>query len=187
ARVGVLARALLVRGNVDVLEPGLALAHAREAVGQRDLAGPHRLDLGPGQDDAGLNRLVDEVVVEGAPVGRDDPVAGLGLRHRASWPAPGGCAGNRPRARAGGLRRPAGPRPTAARRSPASPRPWRPGAKRTTPWSRNWLPTATAPWSSPPGLLRRSTTSPTGWLSRTCLSCSAMSREAEPEKLGSCT
>src|SRR5262249_28085363 len=73
ARVRVLARALLVGRHVDVLEPGLALAHAREAVDQGDLAGADRLDLGPGQDDASLDRLVDEVVVESAAAGRADP------------------------------------------------------------------------------------------------------------------
>src|SRR5688572_13899290 len=67
-RLGILAATVLVGTDVDVLEPRLGADDTHETVAEVDLAGPNRLDLGARQDDAGVERLVDEVVVVGAPV-----------------------------------------------------------------------------------------------------------------------
>jgi hypothetical protein len=58
---------------VHVAEDGAAvLVDVDPAVGEVDLAGARRLDLGAGQRDAGLEALVDRIFVKGfAVVGYD--------------------------------------------------------------------------------------------------------------------
>ena len=70
---------LLERRDVGADEPGLAALDARVGVGQVDLAGADRLDLGAGQDDAGLERVVDREVVAGSSVEGD------GRSSRMEW------------------------------------------------------------------------------------------------------
>src|SRR6266487_4242593 len=67
-RFMVVAVGLLEGGDVGADEPGLVALDARIGIGEVDLAGPDRLDLRPGQDDARLERLVDRVLVSGPPV-----------------------------------------------------------------------------------------------------------------------
>jgi len=56
---------------VGANEPGLVPVDAGERIGQVHLPGPDRLDLGPGQGEAGLDRVVDRELVAGAPVEGD--------------------------------------------------------------------------------------------------------------------
>ena len=49
-------------------QPGLAFLDARVGLSQARLAGSDRLDLGSGQHDAGLERILDRVVVAGFSV-----------------------------------------------------------------------------------------------------------------------
>ena len=61
-------------GQVDVVEPDLAVLHAREAVTQVDVAFPDRLHLRAAQHDAGLDRVEDVVVATGLAVAGHHPV-----------------------------------------------------------------------------------------------------------------
>ena len=75
-----------VRVDVDAVEPHLVAAH--EAEGVRDLAGAlaEALDLGSGENQAGLERLVDEVLVTGGSVARDGLLLRPSLSHRPPPP-----------------------------------------------------------------------------------------------------
>src|SRR5674476_967568 len=64
--------ALGVLGDVHALEPDLPVAHRREPVKQRGPARPQGLDLGPAQDHAGLERVLDQIVVVGLAVARNN-------------------------------------------------------------------------------------------------------------------
>ena len=55
----VVAVGLLERRDVGADQPGLVALDARVGIGQVDLAGADGLDLGAGQDDPGLERLLD--------------------------------------------------------------------------------------------------------------------------------
>src|SRR5215212_100827 len=70
--------ALLVGGDVHVLEPDLPLAHAGERLGERPLALPQRLDLRAGERDARLEALEDLVVAARPAVGGDRLLARIG-------------------------------------------------------------------------------------------------------------
>ena len=67
----VVAVPLFVRGDVGAAEPRLAALDPRVRLGQVDPAGSDRLDLGSGQRDARLERLLDGVFVAGASVDGD--------------------------------------------------------------------------------------------------------------------
>ncbi len=71
-------RRLAVRGNVDAVEPELAVDDPSVRVLQCDPPAAERLDLRALQDDPALDGLEDLVVVAGAAVGRDHPVAAAG-------------------------------------------------------------------------------------------------------------
>ena len=62
-RLVVVAVRLLERRDVGADQPGLVALDPRVGVGQVDLAGPDRLDLGPGQDDPRLERVLDAELV----------------------------------------------------------------------------------------------------------------------------
>ena len=64
-------RPVLVRRDVEVEQPHLAGDHPGVGVLERHVPGPERLDLGPLEDDPGLDELEDLVVVEGPAVARD--------------------------------------------------------------------------------------------------------------------
>src|SRR6478736_3982684 len=81
----VVPRAVEVLGDVDVLEVELVAGEHREAVDQRRPPHPQRLDLGAGEHDAGLEGVVDEVVVSGLAVARDERPPLL-LGHRTVLP-----------------------------------------------------------------------------------------------------
>src|ERR1035437_5042938 len=108
----VLPIARLPRLDVHVLEEGLAVLNADEAVLDVDLAGSERLDLGAEELEAGLDLVEDEVLVKRGPVvgnrllalSHDEPPGRAGrarIRPRASlsFPAPGEppAAAGRPR------------------------------------------------------------------------------------------
>ena len=59
----VVAVALLERGDVGADQPGLVAFDARVRVRQVDLAGADGLDLGAGQDETGLERVLDAELV----------------------------------------------------------------------------------------------------------------------------
>src|SRR5579862_2281607 len=61
--------------DMDAEEPELAVLHAGVCVGELRLAVAERLHLTASQHDPGLERLEDVVVVTGATVGGDGPVA----------------------------------------------------------------------------------------------------------------
>jgi hypothetical protein len=77
-RIVVPAVPLGPRGDVGADEPRLVALDPRIGVREVDLAGPDGLDLGPGQHDAGLELLVDRVLVACPPVEGDR----LGFAHR---------------------------------------------------------------------------------------------------------
>jgi hypothetical protein len=79
-RLVVLAAGALPRGDVGPDEPGLAALDPGEGIGQVDLAGPDRLDLGAGQGDAGLDRVFDRELVSRPAIDRD--------RLLGNWGAP---------------------------------------------------------------------------------------------------
>src|SRR6476661_3727083 len=81
----VVPRAVEVLGDVDVLEVELVAREHREAVDQGGAPHPQRLHLGAGQDDACLEGVVDEVVVAGLAVARNERPPLL-LRHRTVLP-----------------------------------------------------------------------------------------------------
>src|SRR5688572_2158590 len=70
--------------DVGADQPRLAPLDSRERVGEIDLARPDGLDLGPGQHDAGLHRVLDRVLVAGAPV-PGDRLLGNGSGLLAVW------------------------------------------------------------------------------------------------------
>src|SRR5450756_1705598 len=72
ARCVVVPGGLGVLRDVDALEPDLCIAHRRETVNQRRSAGAQRLDLGATQDHASLKSVLNEVVVIGLAVSRND-------------------------------------------------------------------------------------------------------------------
>ena len=59
----VVAVAGLPRRDVQAVQPGLALVDPDIGIGQVDLARPDRLDLGPGQHETRLERVVDRELV----------------------------------------------------------------------------------------------------------------------------
>src|SRR4051812_16753736 len=67
-RLVVVAIAALEGRDVCADEPGLTVLDSGIGVGEVGLARAERLDLRPGQDDAGLERLVDGEVVAGSSV-----------------------------------------------------------------------------------------------------------------------
>ena len=70
--VAALGRCLLERRDVGADQPRLAVAvDARIRIGQVDLVGANRLDLGAGQCEAGLHGLVDRIFMSGSPVQGD--------------------------------------------------------------------------------------------------------------------
>src|SRR5262245_1490152 len=75
-------------GDVQVVQPHLAVLYAGEGVAQVDSAVPDGLDLGPGQRDPGFVSLQELVVEAGPPVERDRLLT-LGhwrsLRERGQW------------------------------------------------------------------------------------------------------
>src|SRR5205085_6132963 len=73
---------LLVRRDVQVLEPHLAVADSRERLRERGPARAEGLHLRTGQDDAGLQPLEDLVVEAGAAIRRDGLLALLARAHR---------------------------------------------------------------------------------------------------------
>jgi len=70
---------VLPRRDVHVPQPDLAPVDLRVAVGEVRTAGAHRLDLGAGERDAGLDRPVDRVVEAGLAVVGEDPLARSGV------------------------------------------------------------------------------------------------------------
>src|SRR5262245_5521980 len=64
----VVAVALLEWRDMGADQPGLSVLDARIGIGQVHLARAERLDLGPGQHEAGLERLVDREFVAGSSV-----------------------------------------------------------------------------------------------------------------------
>ena len=73
---------LRVLGDVGADEPELAVAHVREGALEGRVPLAQRLDLRPGEDEAGLEAFEQVVVVPSAPVVRDE----LGpARHVRDW------------------------------------------------------------------------------------------------------
>ncbi|MPL60701.1 hypothetical protein SDC9_06262 [bioreactor metagenome] len=73
---------LLVGGDVAVDQPQLTPLDRGIAFGDVRLAGAQRLHLGAGQHDAGLERVLDGIMVTGLPVLGDQLGIGVGfLRH----------------------------------------------------------------------------------------------------------
>lgn len=70
-RVMVLAVTEVVGGDMQVVQPGLAVFNDHKGVGQIGLAGPQGFHLGPHQDNAGLQPFFDMIFVEGALVCAD--------------------------------------------------------------------------------------------------------------------
>src|SRR5439155_24120369 len=77
------AVALLERGDMGADQPRFAALDARVGIGEVDLARPDGLDLGPGQHEAGLERLVDGVFVAGSAVEGDRLLAHRWLLRRS--------------------------------------------------------------------------------------------------------
>jgi hypothetical protein len=75
----VVAIALLIRRDVGADEPCLPVLDARVRLGKVGAAGADGLDLGPGQHQARLERLLDGVVVARTAVEGDSV-----LRHRSN-------------------------------------------------------------------------------------------------------
>jgi hypothetical protein len=71
--------ALLERRDVGANQPRLVALDARVGVGDVDLAGADRLDLRAGQDETGLDRLLDRELVSRLPVQRDGVLGNLEL------------------------------------------------------------------------------------------------------------
>src|SRR5690606_39279910 len=70
--VRVPAAGRVVRADVHPVQPDLAALDAGKGLGQADLAGPDRLDLGPGEDEACLPGLENVVFVQRFFVPGDD-------------------------------------------------------------------------------------------------------------------
>ena len=62
----------VVFGDVGIGQPQLAILDHRIAFGDVGLANPHRLDLGPHQNDAAFDVILDGVIIPGPPVFSDD-------------------------------------------------------------------------------------------------------------------
>src|SRR5262249_25598627 len=90
--------AVCVLRDVDVVDEDLPALDTRVAVAQVDAALADRLHLRALQDNAGLERLEDVVVVERLPVLRDDSLCFLALSELGHGSAPPGAS------RAGSLR-----------------------------------------------------------------------------------
>src|SRR4029079_8621833 len=67
-RLVVVPIGLLERGDVRADEPRLVALDPRVGVRQVDLAGSDRLDLRPGQDDPGLERVIDRELMSRPPI-----------------------------------------------------------------------------------------------------------------------
>jgi len=63
-------------GDMSADQPRLAALDPGVRLGQADSAGPDRLDLGPAQDEADLQRVLDRELVAGTAVDGDGPLAG---------------------------------------------------------------------------------------------------------------
>jgi hypothetical protein len=75
--------AMLVGADVGVEQPKLAVFHQSVGILEVDLPFAGRLDLGAGEDDAGLEFLQQEVIVGGGAIAGDvafGGLAGLGRR-----------------------------------------------------------------------------------------------------------
>ena len=66
---------LLERSDVGADQPGLVALDARVRIGEVDLAGADGLDLGAGQDEAGLECVLDAELVPGATIEGDGVLA----------------------------------------------------------------------------------------------------------------
>ncbi|HEX5014065.1 MAG TPA: hypothetical protein VFV72_07865 [Candidatus Limnocylindrales bacterium] len=78
-RLVVVAIALLERRDMGTDQPRLVALDARVGVGEVDLAGADGLDLGTGQDEAGLERLLDRELVPRPAIERDGVLGNEGL------------------------------------------------------------------------------------------------------------
>ena len=67
----VVAVALLERRDVGADQPGLVALDPGVGIGELDLAGADRLDLGAGQDDPGLERFLDAELMSRSSIERD--------------------------------------------------------------------------------------------------------------------
>jgi hypothetical protein len=67
----VVAIGLFERRDMGADQPRLVAFDARVGIGQVDLAGADRLDLGAGQDEAGLERLLDRELIPRPPIQGD--------------------------------------------------------------------------------------------------------------------
>jgi hypothetical protein len=105
----VVAVAALERGDVSTDQPRLATLDPGIGVGQVRLAGPDRLDLCTGEDDARLERLVDRELMAGFSVEGDGHFV-------AHWRAPSDVGGD---GRGGSIRPGARTPAHAGRRSSA--------------------------------------------------------------------
>src|SRR5690606_22691691 len=79
ARAVIRPRTLRVLGDVHVVQPGLTAGDLDPSLDEGGPAHAQRLDLGAGEREACLERVVDVVVVPGAPVAGDH-LAGVGVR-----------------------------------------------------------------------------------------------------------
>ena len=114
----VVAARRLVRGDVDVVEPQLAVPDGRVAVLELRLALAQRLDLGPREHDPALQAVAQVEPMRRLPVAGDVPGRGLaflGLGHARIFTAR--RAGGRPGRAA---RRPVRPSPRPGRRAGSS-------------------------------------------------------------------
>ena len=64
--------AIGVLGDVHALEPEFVAVEAGPAIDQRRPSHPQSLDLGAHEDESGLEGVLNEVVVPGLPVARDE-------------------------------------------------------------------------------------------------------------------
>src|SRR5207245_9461481 len=72
------------RGDVQVLDPHLAVLHPRVGLGERRTTLPERLHLGAAQHESGFEPLLDLIVVARLPVRRDDLLARVSSRAHTS-------------------------------------------------------------------------------------------------------
>jgi len=75
----VLPVAHLVLADVDLDEPGLAVLHPDVALTEMGETGAERLDLGPGELDAGLEELQEVVLMASLAVAGKDRISGRGF------------------------------------------------------------------------------------------------------------
>ena len=69
-RIDILSACRLVRRNMHIHQPHLAIADLRVTIAQVDAAGSDGFDLGPGQDDARFVSFVNVIIVIRFPIGR---------------------------------------------------------------------------------------------------------------------